>query len=113
MNAISYCQAVPHFIDSEYKTLGVDPLKLKIISWRLLKIREENCFNKLTGRRIKVVVAMHTFGHPVDLEPLVEVCKEFKLLLVEDAAESLGSYYKGKHVGNWGDLALLVLMGTR
>lgn len=113
VNAISYCGAVPHFVDSEYRTLGIDPFKLKEYLVEIAEIRDGQCFNKHTGRIIKAVVAMHTFGHPVDLAPLVEVCKLFNLLLVEDAAESLGSYYKDNHVGNWGDLAAFSFNGNK
>lgn len=113
VNAIAYCGAVPHFIDSEYRTMGVDPFKLKDYLVEVAEIRGEYCYNKHTGRRMKAVVAMHTFGHPVDLEPLLAVCHQFNLVLVEDAAESLGSYYKGKHVGNWGELAAFSFNGNK
>ncbi len=112
-NAITYCGAVPHFADSEERTLGLDPYKLDAYLKEFSEVRKDGCFNKNTGRRIKAVLPMHTFGHPVDLDPLVEVCQKFKLELIEDAAESLGSFYKGRHTGNWGKLSTLSFNGNK
>ncbi|WP_026174286.1 LegC family aminotransferase [Effusibacillus pohliae] len=112
-NVVTYCGAIPHFVDSEEKTLGLDPYKLSVYLQEIAEVRSDGCFNKQTGRRIKAVVPMHTFGHPVDLDPLVELCHRFKLELVEDAAESLGSYYKGRHTGNWGRVAALSFNGNK
>ncbi|OIO38521.1 MAG: aminotransferase DegT [Candidatus Omnitrophica bacterium CG1_02_49_16] len=112
-NAVTYCGAIPHFVDSEESTLGVDPGKLKAELKTISEVRSEGCFNKKTGRRITALIAMHTFGHPVDLEPLVEICRQFKLELIEDAAESLGSLYKGKHTGHWGKFAVLSFNGNK
>ena len=112
-NAVSYCGAIPHFVDSEEKTLGLDPAKLADYLADIAEIREHGCFNKATGRRIKAVVPMHAFGHPVDLDPLVEVCNRYRLELIEDAAESLGSFYKGRHTGNWGKVSALSFNGNK
>lgn len=112
-NAITYCGAVPHFVDSEEKTLGLDPAKLDAYLKEIAVIRTDGCFNRQTGRRIKAVVPMHTFGHPVDLDPLLEVCRHYRLELVEDAAESLGSFYKGVHTGNWGKVSALSFNGNK
>jgi len=112
-NAISYCGATPHFVDSDEATLGLDPQKLGLYLQEIAEIRPEGCFNKKTGRRIKAVLPMHTFGHPVDLDPLVEICRSYQLELVEDAAESLGSYYKGRHTGNWGKVSALSFNGNK
>lgn len=112
-NAVAYCGAVPHFVDSEERTLGLDPHKLDLYLGENSEIRPEGCFNRQTGRRIKAVVPMHTFGHPVDLDPLAEVCKRYRLELVEDAAESLGSFYKGRHTGNWGRISALSFNGNK
>ena len=112
-NAISYCEAVPHFVDSCYKTLGLDPIKLGNYLHDIAEVKNGACYNKVTGRRIRAVVPMHTFGHPVDLDTLVEVCERFKLELIEDAAESLGSYYKGRHTGNWGCVSALSFNGNK
>ena len=112
-NTVSYCGAIPHFVDSEEATLGLDPRKLSDYLSEIAELQGDECFNRITGRRIKAVVPMHTYGHPVDLDPLLEVCERFKLVLIEDAAESLGSYYKGKHTGQWGQLSALSFNGNK
>lgn len=112
-NAVSYCGAIPHFVDSEEKTLGLDPAKLADYLADIAEIRPRGCFNKASGRRIKAVVPMHAFGHPVDLDPMVEVCERYRLELVEDAAESLGSFYKDRHTGNWGKVSALSFNGNK
>ena len=112
-NAVSYCGATPHFIDSDQSTLGIDPQKLDTYLKDISEIRTEGCFNKKTGHRIKAVMPMHTFGHPVDIDPLIEVCDRYKLELVEDAAESLGSFYKGRHTGSWGKASALSFNGNK
>lgn len=112
-NAVSYCGAVPHFVDSEERTLGLDPRKLADYLRDKAVIKEGGCVNRETGRRIRAVVPMHTFGHPVDLDPLAEVCESYGIVMVEDAAESLGSFYKGRHTGNWGRLATLSFNGNK
>ena len=112
-NAVSYLGAVPHFVDSEARTLGLDPVKLADHLRDVAEVRGDACFNRHTGRRLRAVVPMHTFGHPVDLEPLLELCHAHHLALVEDAAESLGSFYKGKHTGGWGRVAALSFNGNK
>ncbi|GBF10545.1 LegC family aminotransferase [Tepidibacillus sp. HK-1] len=112
-NAVKYLGAIPHFVDISEKTLGLDPHKLEGYLKEIVNVRPDGCFNKLSGRRIKAVVPMHAFGHPVDLDPLVEVCKRYKLELIEDAAESLGAYYKGRHTGNWGKISALSFNGNK
>lgn len=112
-NAVSYCGAVPHFVDSDEATLGLDPKKLDDYLKEISELRADGCFNKKTGRRIKAVLPMHTFGHPADLDSLVEVCRHYRLEMVEDAAESLGSYYKGRHTGNWGRVSALSFNGNK
>lgn len=112
-NAVSYCGAIPHFVDSEEQTLGLDPKKLSEYLKEIAIIRSDGCLNKRTGRRIRAVVPVHTFGHPVDMGPLVETCQQYNLELAEDAAESLGSYYYGKHTGNWGKASALSFNGNK
>jgi len=112
-NAVTYCGAVPHFIDSDKSTLGIDPHKLDTYLKDIAEIRKEGCFNKKTGKRIKAVLPMHTYGHPVDIDTLSEVCNFYNLELVEDAAEALGSFYKGKHTGNWGKASALSFNGNK
>lgn len=112
-NAVTYCGGVPHFIDSEEKTLGINPAKLASYLGEIAEIREDGCFNKKTGRYIRVVIPMHTFGHPVDLDPLADLCRTYGIEMIEDAAESLGSYYKGRHTGNWGRCSILSFNGNK
>ncbi|SFL45108.1 LegC family aminotransferase [Pelosinus propionicus] len=113
VNAITYCGAIPHFVDVEERTMGLDPNKLADYLLEIAELRGTDCFNRHTGRRIKAVLPMHTFGHPVDLDALIEVCQKFHLELIEDAAESLGSSYKGRHTGNWGKLSTLSFNGNK
>jgi perosamine synthetase len=112
-NAVSYCGASPHFVDSEEKTLGIDPQKLGNYLDAIAEIKSEGCWNRQTGRWIKAVIPVHTFGHPVDLDELEKVCQHFKLTIIEDAAESLGSFYKGRHTGNWGKVAAISFNGNK
>jgi perosamine synthetase len=112
-NAVSYCGAVPHFVDSTEATLGVDPGRLGEYLAGIADVRGKECRNRKTGRRIKAVMPMHTFGHPVDLDSLSEVAARFGLALIEDAAESLGSYYKGRHTGPLGDVGALSFNGNK
>lgn len=112
-NAIAYCGAIPHFADSDERTLGIDPCKLKDYLKDIAAADADGCINKLTGRRIKAVILVHTFGHPVDLDPLADTCKEYHIEMIEDAAESIGSYYKGTHTGNRGRLSILSFNGNK
>ncbi|CAN1212226.1 Pyridoxal phosphate-dependent aminotransferase [Tumidithrix helvetica PCC 7403] len=112
-NAVSYCGAIPHFVDCDEKTLGLDPYKLGNYLDAIADLRPEGCWNRQTGRQIKAVVPVHTFGHPVDLEPLLRVCSHFNLALIEDAAESLGSFYENRHTGNWGLISALSFNGNK
>jgi len=112
-NAVSYCHATPHFADINESTLGLDPVKLDQYLADITKIENGSCFNKHTGKRIQAVICMHTFGHAVNLDELVDVCKKYHLILIEDAAESLGSFYKGIHTGNHGTLSALSFNGNK
>ncbi|MEZ2718673.1 LegC family aminotransferase [Niallia circulans] len=112
-NATAYLQAIPHFVDVSEQTLGLDPIKLEEHIRDIGEMKNGQLINKQTGRIIRAVVPMHTFGHPVDLDVLIDVCKRFNLVLVEDAAESLGSYYKGKHVGGSGIVSALSFNGNK
>lgn len=112
-NAISYIGAHPVFIDVDKDTMGLSPKAVKAWLETQAEIKEGICYNKTTGRRIKACVPMHTFGHPVHLDELVEVCKEWQIELVEDAAESLGSFYKGKHTGTFGKVGAISFNGNK
>jgi perosamine synthetase len=112
-NAVSYCNAIPHFVDVEEKTLGIDADALSDYLGKICEIRVDACYNRLTGRRIRALLPMHTFGHPSNLEGLLEVAKRFHLELIEDAAESLRSYYRDRHTGNFGRLAAFSFNGNK
>jgi len=113
-NAVSYCGAIPHFAEVSSETLGLDP---ELLDAYLRDITTVNAngetVNKQTNRVISAVVPMHTFGHPADLDALLEVCERYKLTLVEDAAESLGSYYKSRHTGTYGLLGAFSFNGNK
>ena len=112
-NAVSYCNAVPHFVDSAYDTLGIDPVALEAYLEEISELRGNECYNKKTGRHISAVVPMHTFGHPVDMDKMMALCEKYHLALIEDAAESIGSFYKGKHTGNFGKIAAMSFNGNK
>lgn len=112
-NAVSYCGAVPHFVDTEESTLGIDPEKLRKYLNKVAAKVSGNLINKLTGRRIKALVPMHTFGHPSNLDGLISVADDFGIALIEDAAESIGSYYKGRHTGTFGIAGILSFNGNK
>lgn len=112
-NAVTYCGAIPHFVDSEVCTLGVDAAKLRDYLTQHSEQRNGQCFNLVTGRVIRALVPMHTFGHPGDLAGLLAVAQDFRLSLVEDAAESLGSYYHGQHTGTFGLIGTLSFNGNK
>jgi aminotransferase in exopolysaccharide biosynthesis len=112
-NAISYLGAIPHFVDSEESTLGIDDVKLREYLNANTEKQSGLCINKSTKRVIRALVPMHTFGHPSDLEQLLSIARDFNLVLVEDAAESLGSFYKGQHTGTFGLLGTLSFNGNK
>ena len=112
-NAITYCGATPHFVDIENENLGIDPIKLQNYLSEISKKTGELTENVITGRSIKALVVMHTFGHPSKMDELVEVAKKFNLVLIEDAAESIGSYYDKKHTGTMGLLGTISFNGNK
>lgn len=112
-NAIAYLKATPHFVDSSFETLGVCPIKLDDYLKQIVIIKNNEAFNKDTGRRIKALIVMHTFGHSVDLDSIQELCNKYCLVLIEDAAEALGTLYKGKHVGSHGKISILSFNGNK
>ncbi len=112
-NAIAYLGAHPVFVDVERETLGLSPDAVQAYLSEHAEVRGGHCYNRQTGRRIKACVPMHTFGFPVRLDELKAVCEEFHLELVEDAAEALGSFYKGRHVGLDGKVGVLSFNGNK
>jgi aminotransferase in exopolysaccharide biosynthesis len=113
-NAIAYCGAKPWFIDVDRHTLGLSPKALDACLEEHALIDDAgDCRTRDGHHRIRACVPMHTFGHPVDLDALVEVCARWHLVLIEDAAESMGSYYKGRHTGNFGRIGVLSFNGNK
>ena len=112
-NALSYIGAEPVFIDVDRDTMGLSPLAIREWLLKNAEIKDNQCFNKNTNRRIKACVPMHTFGHPVHIDELTTVLNEYHIELVEDAAESIGSLYKGKHSGTFGKVGALSFNGNK
>ena len=113
-NAISYCNSKPIFVDVDRDTLGLSPVKLKEFLEEFVTLDGNgDCINKSTNKIIKACVPMHTFGHPCKIDEIVEICKSYNIAVVEDAAESLGSYYKGKHTGTFGRVGVFSFNGNK
>lgn len=112
-NAISYIGAHPVFIDVDMETLGLSPKAVKAWLEKNAELKNGVCYNKKTGRRVKACIPMHTFGHPVKIDELVQICDEWHLELVEDAAESIGSLYKGQHTGTLGKVGAISFNGNK
>ena len=112
-NAISHAGAVPHFVDVCERRLAISPEALENRLREVAQKHASGVLNRNTGRRIGAVCVMHCFGHPADLDALAEICQRFDLPLVEDAAESLGSYYKGRHTGRHGLMAAVSFNGNK
>ena len=113
VNAISYLGAIPHFVDSQIENFGIDCLKLKNYLNKIVKFKDDKCINKLTGKTIKAIVPVHVFGHPCDIQGIIKIAKKFNLIVVEDAAEALGSFYKKKHLGTFGDAGCVSFNGNK
>ena len=116
-NAISYTEAKPIFIDVDRDTMGLSPKSLRVFLEKETEFKEYNkqkqCFNKKTGKRISACIPMHTFGHPARIDEIKEICDEYNIALIEDAAESLGSFYKGHHTGTFGKIGTLSFNGNK
>lgn len=112
-NAISYTGAKPIFIDVDKDTMGLSPQSLDIFLAEHTTQKNGNCYNNASGKRIKACVPMHTFGHPCRIDEIVEICRRYNIEVVEDAAESLGSYYKGQHTGTFGKFGTLSFNGNK
>lgn len=113
INPIIYCGAIPHFIDAESNSLGIDPILLDHYLKETTQQKGNICINRFTGRPIKALIVMHTLGHPVDLDALSALCEKYRITLIEDAAEALGSYYKRTHVGHRGMSGALSFNGNK
>ena len=112
-NAISYCKAKPIFIDVDRFTMGLSPDALKSFLEKNTKIQNKKCINKKTKKIIKACVPMHSYGHPCRIDEIKKILKKYYIFLIEDAAESLGSFYKNKHTGTFGKLGILSFNGNK
>ncbi len=112
-NAIAYNNAHPVFIDVDLDTMGLSPKALQTFLEQYGELRENGCFNKKTGRKIAACLPMHTFGFPVHLNEIITVCNQWKIPVIEDAAESLGSEYHNKPTGSFGDVAVFSFNGNK
>ena len=112
-NAISYCNATPIFIDVDKDTMGMSPVALENFLKANAIVKDQQCVNKSTGNIIKACVPMHTFGHPCRIDEIQRTCKEWHITLVEDSAESLGSFYNDQHTGTFGELGVISFNGNK
>ena len=112
-NAISYCNANPIFIDVDKDTMGLSPSSLQVYLEKNTFIKSQQCINNRTGKVIKACVAMHTFGHPCKIDKIKDICDKYYINLIEDAAESLGSFYKDKHTGTFSQMGVMSFNGNK
>lgn len=112
-NAVAYCNATPHFVDSEERSLGMCATALRAHLAGTTDMHGGMCVNRVTGKVIRAMVPMHTFGHPVDIDALMGVARDFGIALIEDAAESLGSSMGNRHTGTFGLMGTLSFNGNK
>jgi perosamine synthetase len=112
-NAVTYCSATPHFVDSEENSLGMCAKAMRAHLKQISEMRAGLCINRKTGKVIRAMVPMHTFGHPVDIDALMAVAQDFRIALIEDAAESLGSRVGGRQTGTFGLMGTLSFNGNK
>jgi perosamine synthetase len=113
-NAISYCRAHPIFLDSDRVTLGLIPDALEtFLQEQCVQEDDGFTYNKVTGRKISACIPMHVFGHPVRIDQIKSICANYNIVLVEDAAESIGSLFGEKHTGTFGKLGILSFNGNK
>jgi len=112
-NAIGYCKAKPVFVDVDKETLGLSPESLQNFLETNCEIRDNECINKVSGRRVRACIPMHTFGHICRMDEIKTICEMYNIVLIEDAAESLGSTYKGRHAGTFGKVGAISFNGNK
>ena len=112
-NAIDYCGAKSIFIDVDKETMGLSPTKLKNFLENNSVVKNQRCFNKNTGKVIRACIPVHTFGHPCKIDEIKEICDQYNIFVIEDAAESLGSFYKDRHTGTFGHVGAMSFNGNK
>jgi perosamine synthetase len=112
-NPVAQLGAIPHFVDSEPVTLGVDPERLEAYLRETCAVRAGDCICRASGRTLRALVVVHVLGHPAAMEPLADLARRWCLVLIEDAAEALGTTLHGRHVGAWGRLTALSFNGNK
>ncbi len=112
-NAVIYCGSTPNFLDIDNETLGICPKKLENYLRNITIKKGSYTFNKKTRKRIKVLIAVHLYGFPCKINEIKKICKKYNIILIEDAAEALGSFYKNKHLGTFGDAGVLSFNGNK
>jgi perosamine synthetase len=112
-NAVTYSGATPHFVDSELETLGIDPIKLEKYLEKITIKKGKFYFNKKTKRRIKAILPVHIFGNICKIDKILEIAKKYNLVVIEDAAEALGSFFKNKHAGTFGSIGCFSFNGNK
>ena len=112
-NAINYCGAKPVFVDVDQDTMGLSPFELQNFLEANTTINNGQCINNSTGKVIKACVPMHTYGNPCRIDEIKDICDQYNIFLIEDAAESLGSLYKNKHTGTFGEMGVISFNGNK
>jgi perosamine synthetase len=112
-NAISYCKASPIFIDVDKDTMSLSPKALKLFLEKNTTIKNKQCINKKTKKIIKACIPMHSYGHPCKVDKIKKICDDYHIFVIEDSAESLGSFYKKKHTGTFGQLGIFSFNGNK
>ena len=112
-NSVAYCKALPHFVDIEKETLGICPEKLEVYLKKIAIKKKGYCINKKTGRKIRVLIAVHVFGVPCKILEIKKICKMYNIKLIEDAAGAMGSFLKGKHLGNFSQAGVISFNGNK
>ena len=112
-NSVAYCKALPHFVDIEKETLGICPEKLEEYLKKIAFKKKGYCINKKTGRKIRVLIAVHVFGVPCKILEIKKICKKYNIKLIEDAAGAMGSFLKGKHLGNFSQAGVISFNGNK
>ena len=112
-NAIKYCFAEPHFIDVDLKTMGICPKKLEDHLNKIAIFKKGNSYNRTTKRKISAIIIVHMYGHPCQIDKIKKITKKYNIKIIEDSAESLGSFYKSNHTGTFTNYGCLSFNGNK